>query len=348
VSRAAARESAPVEAPPPRETAVLFGHAEAERTLIDAYRGGRIHHAWLIGGPPGVGKATLAYRMARFVLAHPDPTAPAVQAARALTLDPGHPVARRVAVQAQGDLLVLERTASDSGALRTVITVDQVRRTVGFFGSTAGEGGWRICLVDTADELQYPSASNALLKVLEEPPPRCLFLLVSDRPGRLLATIRSRCRRLTLRTLDAADVARAAAAALGGAPDDAEIVQAAAAADGSVTRALTLLGGASLALRQKVVDLLAGLPAVDPNALHALGDTLGRADAGAFETFVDTLRDWLSARLSSGLQDPGRLARLAEVWDKLNRAASDVEVYHLERKPMVFAVFGLLAEAAQR
>jgi DNA polymerase III subunit delta' len=192
VNRTAAREAEAVETPPPRETTALFGHAEAERTLLDAYRGGRIHHAWLIGGPAGIGKATLAYRMARFVLAHADPTAPAVRAASSLAVDPGHPVARRVAVQAQGDLLVLERTASDSGTLRTVITVDQVRRTVGFFGSTAGEGGWRVCLVDTADELQYPSASNALLKVLEEPPLRSLFLLVSPRPGRLLATIRSR------------------------------------------------------------------------------------------------------------------------------------------------------------
>ncbi len=347
MSRTIVRDQGAVEAPPPRETATFFGHAEAERTLIDAYRGGRIHHAWLIGGPAGIGKATLAYRMARFVLAHPDPAAPALREADTLALDPGHPVARRVAVQAQGDLLVLERTASDSGALRTVITVDQVRRTVGFFGSTAGEGGWRVCLVDTADELQYPSASNALLKVLEEPPPHSLFLLVSDRPGRLLATIRSRCQRLTLRALEVTDVARAAAAALGRSPDDAKILQAAAAADGSVARALTLLGGASLALHQKVVDLLAALPAVDPKALHALGDTLGRADVGAFETFVDTIRDWLSARLSTAPQDPGRLARVAEVWEKLNRAAWDVEVFHLDRKPMVFAVFGFLAEAAR-
>jgi DNA polymerase-3 subunit delta' len=347
VTRAGSREAEPIEPPLPRETNVLFGHAEAEAALLEAYRGGRVHHAWLIGGPAGIGKATLAYRMARFVLAHPDPAAPAVQASRSLAVEPDHPVARRIAAQAQGDLLVLERTVNETGNLRTVITVDQVRRTIGFFGSTAGEGGWRVCLVDTADEL-HPSASNALLKVLEEPPPRSLFLLVSNRPGRLLATIRSRCRQLSLRALDASDVACAAAQALGRAAADAEVAQASAAADGSVARALTLLGGSSLVLRERVVELLGKLPAVDPKALHALGDTLGRADEGAFETFVGTVRDWLTAQLAGMPQDTGRLAQVAEVWDKLNRAAWDVEVFHLERKPMVFAVFGLLAEAARR
>jgi DNA polymerase-3 subunit delta' len=339
-------KAADAEAPPPRETTALFGHQEAERTLLETYAGGRIHHAWLIGGATGIGKATLAYRMARFVLAHPDPAAPDVRNAISLFVDPRHPVARRMAVQAQGDLLVLERTASETGAMRTVITVDQVRRTVGFFGSTAGEGGWRVCLVDAADELN-PSAANALLKVLEEPPPRSLFLLVSHRPGRLIPTVRSRCRRLILRPLEPADVAQAAAAALDRSAADAEIVEAAGAADGSVARALTLLGGASLALRQKVIELLGRLPAVDPAALHALVDTLGRADADAFETFVDTIRDWLSGRLAREPRELARLARVAEVWEKLNRAAWDVEVYHLERKPMVFAVFGLLAEAAR-
>lgn len=333
--------------PPPRDTTALFGHGDAERTFLDAYRAGRIHHAWLIGGPAGIGKATLAYRMARFVLAHPDPTTGAVQSAQSLAIPDDHLVVRRVTAQAQGDLLVLERTVSETGTLRTVITVDQVRRTIGFFGSTAGEGGWRVCLVDTADEL-HPSGANALLKVLEEPPPRSLFLLVSNRPGRLIATIRSRCRRLSLRALDAADVARASAAALGRDADDAEIVAAAGASEGSVARAIMLLGGSSLALRDRVVDLLARLPALDRNALHALGDTLGRADDGAFTTFVDAIRDWLSARLATEQGNLARLARVAEVWEKLNRAAADVEVYHLERKPFVFNIFGLLAEATRQ
>lgn len=347
MSRADRSRDGDAEPPHARETNAWFGHAAAERALLEAYRGGRIPHAWLIGGPAGIGKATLAYRMARFVLAHPDPSKPAVQAATALAVDPAHPVARRIAARAHGDLLTLERTEGESGALRTVITVEDVRRTLGFFGHTAGEGGWRVCIVDAADELQYPQASNALLKVLEEPPPRALFLLVSHAPGRLLATIRSRCRHLALRPLAAEDVARAAAAALGGSEDEAAIAAAAAAADGSVGRALQLLGGAALKVRERVSELLAALPSVDPMALHALGDALGRADPQTFTTFVDTVRDWLSTRLARGAGEPARLAQVAQVWEKLNRAAREVEVFNLDRKPMVFAVFGLLADAAR-
>ena len=335
------------EPPHPRETTAWFGHAEAERALLEAFRGGRIPHAWLIGGPSGIGKATLAYRMARFVLANPDPAACAVQAARSLAVPSDHPAARRVAAQSHTDLLVLERTPGPTGALRTVITVDEVRRTVSFFGSTAGEGGWRICVVDTADELQAPQAANALLKVLEEPPARALFLIASHAPGRLLATIRSRCRRLMLRPLDEEDVARAAAAALDRSEDDGEIRKAARAAQGSVGRAITLLGGRTLAVRERVLDLLGRLPALDANGMHALGDALGRADDVALETCLDVMRDWLSARLAVEPKDSARLARVAEVWEKLNRAAEEVDVFNLDRKPMVFAVFGLLADAAR-
>jgi DNA polymerase III subunit delta' len=345
VSRSQARG---IEAPPPREATALFGHADAERTLLAAYRGGRMPHAWLIGGPPGVGKATLAYRVARFVLAHPDAAAQDVQGAQTLALDSTHPVARRIAAQAHPDILTLERTAGPNGTLRSVITVDDVRRTVGFFGSTAGAGGWRICIVDSADDLQSPQGANALLKGLEEPPSRALFLLVSHAPGRLLATIRSRCRRLTLRPLEVADVAQAAAQALERDPGDAEVLKAAAAAHGSVARATMLLGGAALAVRDRMIELLGGLPQVDPQALHALGDTLGRSDDTVFNTFVETVQDWLSAQLHVRGAPAGRLARVAEVWEKLDRAARDVEVFNLDRKPMVFAVFGLLAEAVRR
>src|SRR5690242_10589 len=139
----------------PRETAELFGHADAERALLDAYKSGRIAHAWLIGGPPGIGKATLAYRMARFVLANPDPRSPAVQNAESLAVEAEHPVARRIAAQAQNDLLVIERVINEqTGKLYTVVRVDDVRRTVSFFGSTAGEGGWRIAIIDAVDDLQ--------------------------------------------------------------------------------------------------------------------------------------------------------------------------------------------------
>jgi DNA polymerase-3 subunit delta' len=343
VSDAEAEYSEP---PHPRETPALFGHAEAEQTLLEAYRGGRIPHAWLIGGPRGIGKATLAYRLARFVLAHPDPAAPAVQSATSLAVDPEHVVARRIAAQAQGDLLVLERTVGDKGKLRQDIAVEDVRRSVGFFGSTAGEGGWRIAIVDAVDELNAAGA-NALLKVIEEPPPRSLLLLISNAPGRVLPTIRSRCRVLTLRPLAAGDVARGAAAVLGRDAEDGELQAAVAMAEGSIGRALTLLDGPDLALRQRVIKLLDGLPEVDPHALHALGEAMSGTDAHTLAAFVDPVNAWLSARLVAGPQESTRLARVAEVWEKVNRAMLEVEIFNLERKPLVFAVFGLLADTAR-
>src|SRR5579885_710929 len=174
-------------APHPRATTALFGHAAAQATLLDAYRSGRIPHAFLIAGPQGIGKATLAYRMARFVLAHPDPSSPQVQTATSLAIEANHPVARRIAAQTQPDLLVLERTFNDKGALHKQIAVEDIRRTVSFFGSTAGEGGWRIAVVDAVDELNRAGA-NALLKVLEEPPARALLFLISHSAARVPPT----------------------------------------------------------------------------------------------------------------------------------------------------------------
>jgi DNA polymerase-3 subunit delta' len=331
----------------PRENFALFGHAEAEQALLASYQSGRIPHAWLIGGPPGIGKATLAYRLARFVLANPDPKSAAVQRAASLAVDPENPVARRIAAQAQGDLLVLERTINETtGKLYTVIRVDDVRRSVGFFGSTAGEGGWRIAIVDAVDDLQREGA-NALLKVLEEPPARTLLLLISHAPGRELATIRSRCRRLLLRPLPAEDVARAIATSTGRDADEAEVKVAAAAADGSVGRALRFLDGPALALRQRVLDLLTQLPNPDPRALHALGDALGGSEPQTLQAFMDMVNSWLSIQLNTDSKKSPRLAQVAETWEKVNRAARDVETYNLERKPLVFAVFGMLAETAR-
>lgn len=335
------------EATLPRATTALYGHAETERALLEAYRSGRVPHAWLLSGPAGIGKATLAYRMARFVLAHPDAGSRPVQVATSLHIEAEHPVARRIAAQAQGDLLVLERTINEkTGKLRQDIQVDDVRRTVTFFGSTPGEGGWRVAIVDAVDELNREGA-NALLKVLEEPPRRALLLLVSHSAARVLPTIRSRCRLLALRPLPAADVARAAAAAIGGSPDDPAIMTAAAAAEGSVRRALALLDGDALDLRNGILVLLERLPSVDPGALHALGDRLYGTDPATLAAFVDTVNAWLSARLAADAPDSARLNRVAEAWEKVNQAAGEVAEYNLERKPLVFNVFGWLAEASR-
>jgi DNA polymerase-3 subunit delta' len=336
--------------PRPRETTALFGHHDAEKALLNAYRGGRIPHAWLIGGAQGIGKATLAYRMARFVLAHRDPLSAQVQAAESLAIDPMHPVARQVAAGAHGGLLTLERSLNDKGVMRTVITVDETRETISFFGSTAAVEGWRVCIVDTVDELNG-NAANALLKVLEEPPQQSLFLLVSHAPARVLPTIQSRCRKLALRPLAVADVIAAAAQAESISISDPALGEAAQAAEGSVSRALTLLGGDALKLHQRTAALLNTLPHVDPRELHALGDALGGSDRVALGAFVDSVDRWIGERLRADDAHANanlpRLARLAEVWEKINRAARETESYNLERKPLVFSVFGLLAEATR-
>jgi DNA polymerase III subunit delta' len=340
------------EAPHPRATQLLFGHSAAETALLSAYRSSRVPHAFLLAGPKGIGKATLAYRMARFVLAHPDPVSPEVAAASSLAIDAGHPVARRIAIQAQGDLRVLERTPNERGTMRQQIAVDDVRRTVSFFGSTAGEGGWRLAIVDAVDELNRSSA-NALLKVLEEPPQRALLLLISHSAGRVPATLRSRCRILMLRPLAEADVAAAAAAASGLAASEPQIAAAAAAAEGSVARALALLDETASGLRRQALGLLDRLPALDASALHALGDALAGTDPQSLAAFVDTVNAWLSQRLHRGRRvqaergDLARLAQVGEAWERINAAAREVETYNLERKPFVFGVFGLLAEATR-
>jgi DNA polymerase-3 subunit delta' len=269
-----------------------------------------------------------------------------VQNATSLAVPVEHPAARRVAGQAHSDLLVLQRVVNEkTGKLFTVTRVEDVRRTVPFFGSTAGEGGWRVAIVDPLEDLNR-AGENALLKVLEEPPPRALLLLVSHAPGRVLATIRSRSRALILRPLAAEDILRAMSAALGDGVGVEEMQAAAHAADGSVGRALSLLEGDALQLRQQVIGLLERLPALDPQALHALGDEIAGTQAETLAAFMDAVNSWLSARLPAGSQDPQRLARVAQVWEEVNRAARDADAFNLDRKPFVFSVFRLLAQAA--
>jgi DNA polymerase-3 subunit delta' len=337
----AARAAEESDIPHPRDTEHLFGQEAAERTLLDAYKSGRIPHAFLIGGPQGIGKATLAFRMARFVLAHPDPATDAVQHAKSLAVSPENPAAELVRAQSHPDLLVLERTLGDNGKLRSVIRVDDARQVTGFLGTTAGLGGWRVVIVDAVDDLNAESA-NALLKGLEEPPARTLFLLVSHAPGSVLATIRSRCHRLLLRPLEKSALARALAAAGGEVPDDAVL----AASEGSVSRALALSDGPAFKLRQQAIALLSRLPRTDPRELHTLADAIAGSDSRQLEIVLDAINDWLSARLHALEGDAARAAHVADIWSELNAAARSTDIYNLDRKPLIFRAFGRLAEAA--
>jgi DNA polymerase III subunit delta' len=327
-------------APHPRQRHELFGHSEAEAAIVAAFAQDRLPHAWLIGGLEGIGKATLAYRMARFVLSKPG------RDAESLNVAADHPVSRQIAAQAHPDLLVLRRAAEDGKKLPSEISAVLARKTVGFFGSTAAYGGYRVCIVDSIDEMNRFGA-NALLKVLEEPPPRSLLLIVSHTPGRVLATIRSRCQRLMLRPLSAEDVGRAL---LSLAPEmedlpAGQIPQAAEASGGSVRRALALLTGEGLEVRNLTQQALSRLPSTDGLALHSLGDKM-TGDEG-LAVFAETVEDWL-ADAARGQAEPVRLARYAETWEKVRRAAAEAEVFRLDRKPFVFQVFAMLAEATRR
>ncbi len=335
-------------APDPRANATLLGHEAAETILVEALRGGRLHHAWLITGPEGVGKATLAYRFARRLLAGTMPDQ------NTLTLDPDHPVFRRVKAGSHADLLTVERGFDEKRKrMRTVIAVEDVRRIAGFMNLTPAEGGWRVAIVDGADEMNTASA-NALLKILEEPPSRAVLLLVCAAPGRLLPTIRSRCRRLRLSALpdDAMDALLARYL-----PDlnEDERGRLITLAEGSPGRALALAEG--LALATLVDETLAALPNLPPTAGHDLADKLGRGDA-AFSTFMDLLRAAIASAVreaARGRADPeqARLAALrpldawGDVWHALTRLQHETEWFALDRRQAILSAFALLAEPVQ-
>jgi len=190
----------------PRFRENLIGHDQVEKKLLEAYSSGRFHHAWMLCGPAGIGKATLAYRLARFILSNPDFQSLQGQAVGSLAVSSESLVVQRIAARAHSDLFILQRELNPkTEKLRPAISVDDARRLTRFFTKTAGEGGWRICIIDAGDDLNI-AAANAILKSLEEPPKKCLFIIVANAPGRLLATIRSRCLRLDMTPLDDSQV----------------------------------------------------------------------------------------------------------------------------------------------
>ncbi|MFA7433000.1 MAG: DNA polymerase III subunit delta' [Gemmobacter sp.] len=298
-------------APHPRETAVLIGQEAAETAFLDAYNSGRLHHGWLLTGPEGVGKATLAWRIARFLLATPEGDGGMFAAPPPGTLDipEDHPVARRIAALSESRLFLLRRAwDEDRKRLKSVITVDEVRRLKSFLGLSAADGGRRVVIVDDADAMN-PSAANALLKLLEEPPRGVVLLLVSHQPARLLPTIRSRCRVLRLGPLDAAGVARALAAARA---EPAEPQALAELAGGSVGAAIRIANLDGVTLYKGLIELFATLPRLDrPRALALAEAAAGKGAEARFDLTL-SLIDLLLARLArtgaTGAAPPEALA----------------------------------------
>jgi len=285
-------------APHPRATQRLFGQRAAEQAFVEAFNSGRMHHGWLITGPRGVGKATLAWRIARFLLSQPagegalfGAPAPPVDLGTA----PDHPVARRVLALSEPGLKLIRRSLNEQGRMRQVIAVEDVRALRDFFGMSAAEGGRRVVIVDSADEMN-PNAANAILKLLEEPPARATLLLIAHQPSRLLPTIRSRCRELRLAPLGPEAMAEALAQALGAEQADSEAL--AELSGGSVGEAIRILAEDGLALYAQIVALMSGLPAMDRTRLRALADSVsGRGAEARFDLMV-RLVDMAVARMA--------------------------------------------------
>ncbi len=319
----------------PRENPDLFGHAEAEAAFAGALHG-RLHHAWLITGPEGVGKATLAYRFARRLLAQDgDPN------------DKANPVFRRVAAGTHADLLTVEREWDEKRKRqRTEIVVSDARDIAGFLRLTPAEGGWRVVLVDGAEHLNR-NAANALLKVLEEPPARAVLLLTCAAPGRLLPTIRSRCRRLQLGRLREADMLAALAEAL---PDQdlPSRTSLAALADGSPGRAVALAAEGGIAIAALVDEVLRAAPRVPIIRAYEVADRLARSD-GAYATFMDLLRDRLGRAVREAARGRGDLliakrplGEWSEVWHALGRLQDETERSNLDKRHAIVAGLDLL------
>jgi DNA polymerase III subunit delta' len=276
-------------APHPRETARLFGQSAAESAFLSARAGGRLHHGWLLTGPRGVGKATFAWRAARFLLATPEAEDAGLFGApvppETLDIAPDHPVARRMSALSEPRLLLIRRGANDKGdRLMAQIGVDEVRKLRGFLGLSAADGGHRAVIVDAADEMN-PSAANAILKVLEEPPPRTTLFLVSHQPSGLLPTIRSRCRELRLSPLAPADLADALEQAGHDPGEDAARLSLL--AGGSAGEAIRLLSADGLAVWDRLNALVASCPRLDRSQAVRFADDIAR---GGEATFDLTLR----------------------------------------------------------
>jgi DNA polymerase-3 subunit delta' len=312
----------------PRANPALLGQDRAIAELHRAASGPRLHHAWLITGPPGIGKATLAYRFARWLLA--GATTPD------LSLPPTDPAFRRVAVASHADLLVIERRFDEKKKrMQGEIVVETVAQAGKFLRLTPGEGGWRVVIVDGAEALNR-NAANALLKLLEEPPPRAIWLLVCHAPGRLLPTIRSRCRLLDVAPLDPATIQTLLTTAQPDLTPD-RTARLATLAEGSIGRAIALAASDGLALAGLVDEALT--TAITPSRAAAIADAIARLEDG-FATFTDLLRTGLAAttRARARAQPSPALDRQVSLWQEFGRIQAEVEGLNLDPRAAIITI----------
>ena len=357
-----ARENKETFWPEPRKNPELTGHEEAQRAFLESLRSGRLPHAWLICGPQGIGKATLAFRFARHLLAGGGAPSLFGDKTGALYLDPDSPAFRRIASGGHADLMTVEIGADPkSGKMRSEIVVDDIRGVSEFLHMTPAEGGYRVVVVDSADAMNR-NAANALLKILEEPPPQAVLLLVCHAPGRLPATIRSRCRKLMLHPLADAEVGTLLARYLPEMPDGdrAALVKL---AEGSPGRALALAQEGGLEVYREMIGLLSG--SANAQALQRFCEKSARGEEGF--AVVSRLFLWWLAR-AIRLAAEGRaeeivagegaaLARIAKargldrfvaLWEKASRLIARADSVNLDRKQVMMSAFLELESEAAR
>ncbi|WP_340645871.1 DNA polymerase III subunit delta' [Phenylobacterium sp.] len=326
--------------PHPREVFQLQGHEAAEASFEASRARGRLHHAWLLTGPEGVGKATFAYRAARRLLG-----APAALEYGPLGADPGHPVSRQMMARSHPDILVLERVGED-GKPRKVIPVDEARKLSEFFSKSPASSPHRVAIIDAADDLNTNSA-NAVLKTLEEPPPSGILLLISHSPGRLLPTIRSRCRRLTFHGLSEGDTAAFVQSRTSANAEDA--IRLARMSVGAPGRAWALANAGAVAIDDAAKDLLRDLPQVDEAAALSLADKFrGGEGANQFNLLFERLAERVHARVLAQAHDGFTgLDRWASAWETLQRLPREVEAVNLDRADALFTALSELRDAAR-
>lgn len=314
-------------APHPRETFSFCGHEHEEQALADALKSGRMHHAWLLAGTKGLGKATLAYRFARAALG-----AKRI-GPRPLDVDPEDIVARRVAALSHPDLFVLRRGLNERGKPRREITVDDARELGHFFSLAPSEGGMRVAIIDAVDDLNR-NAANAILKTLEEPPARSVLLLVCHAPGAILPTIRSRCRRLALRP-QPDDIVRAA---LGGDADDALVTL----AKGRPGRAIAY---AAQGIDAKFADVRRAQTALQRGEagamLAALYDKMSGEPFEKLASVLELAGEWTRA---AGVEEGGE--SWAEAWSALETLRSEAEGLDMDPRHALARAVGMLDRAA--
>ncbi len=353
--------------PHPREATQLVGHEVQTDTLCAALGSNRFPHAWIFSGPEGIGKATLAYRLARFILKHPPDAIPGSVSNLDIPFDDS--VFQQVAARSHPGLKVINRPYDHkTKRLKTEITVDAIRELHGLFNTTTTDGGWRVALIDCADEMNG-NAANALLKMLEEPPAKSAIILISHQSGRLLPTIRSRCRMLTFNSLEDRQVMEVMTQQLGPDSDVGAVERETIArlANGSVRNALQLASGAGLKAHENLISLLETLPQLNGVKAHKIAEQLSRRDAlDEFYFFRRLLCDWLNMfvrfcttgesnhlptrelDLCQKLATRVDLEPWLDVWEKIQSSFTQADVLNLDKRQLLLTVFFQLETAAKQ